>query len=175
MIHEIIDQYNCVGEKIGTVDKKIAHEKGLWHKSVHVWIINDKNEILLQYRCTDKKLYPDTWDVSFAGHINSGESSIQAVIREGKEELGIDVDLDKLSYVFTNKEEIKYKQINSKEFVDIYILKQNIELDKIVFQVEEVSDAKYVSIEEFFKLVKENKVMPHEIEYMVLERYFRQE
>ena len=124
MIHEIIDQYNYIGEKIGTVDKQIAHEKGLWHKSVHVWIINDKNEILLQYRCADKKLYPDTWDVSFAGHINAGESSIQAVIREGKEELGIDVDLDKLSYVFTNKEEIKYKQINSKEFVDIYILKQ---------------------------------------------------
>lgn len=174
MIHEIIDQYNYIGEKIGIVDKQIAHEKGLWHKSVHVWIINDKNEILLQYRCADKKLYPDTWDVSFAGHIDAGESSIEAVIREGKEELGIDVDLDKLSYVFTNREEIKYKQIDSKEFVDIYILKQNVELDKIVFQAEEVSDAKYVLIEEFFKLAKENKIMPHEIEYMVLEKYFRQ-
>ena len=174
MIHEIIDQYNYIGKKIGTVDKQIAHEKGLWHKSVHVWVINDKNEILLQYRCADKKLYPDTWDVSFAGHIDAGESSIEAVIREGKEELGIDVDLDKLSYVFTNREEIKYKQIDSKEFVDIYILKQNVELDKIVFQAEEVSDAKYVSIEEFFKLAKENQIMPHEIEYRVLEKYFRQ-
>lgn len=173
MKHEIIDQYNYIGEKIGTVDKEIAHEKGLWHKSVHVWILNDKNEILLQYRCADKKLYPNTWDVSFAGHISAGESSIEALIREGKEELGIEVDLEKLNYVFTNREEIKYEQIDSKEFVDIYILKQNIELDKIAFQVEEVSDAKYVSLDEFFELVKQNEIMSHEIEYMVLEKYLK--
>ena len=99
MKNEIIDQYNYIGEKIGTVDKEIAHEKGLWHKSVHVWIVNDKNEILLQYRSADKKLYPNTWDVSFAGHISAGESSIDAVIREGKEELGIKVDLNNLNYI----------------------------------------------------------------------------
>ena len=173
MKHEIIDEYNNIGEKIGTVDKEIAHEKGLWHKSVHVWIVNDKNEILLQYRCADKKLYPNTWDVSFAGHISAGESSAEAVIREGKEELGIEVNLDKLNYVFTNREEIKYKEIDSKEFVDIFILKQDIKLDKIEFQKEEVSDAKYVSIDEFFKLAKENKIMPHEIEYMVLEKILK--
>ena len=69
MVKEIIDEYNYRGEKIGVVDKDIAHEKGLWHKSVHVWLINDKNEILLQYRCAEKKLYPNTWDISFAGHI----------------------------------------------------------------------------------------------------------
>lgn len=173
MKREIIDQYNYIGEKIGTVDKEIAHEKGLWHKSVHVWVVNDKNEILLQYRCADKSLYPNTWDVSFAGHISAGENSIEALIREGKEELGIDVDLDKLNYIFTNREEIKYEQINSKEFVDIYILKQNVELDKIVFQAEEVSDAKYVPIGELFELVKQNKIMPHEIEYMVLEKIIK--
>lgn len=173
MKHEIIDQYNYMGEKIGTVDKEIAHEKGLWHKSVHVWVVNDKNEILLQYRCADKSLYPNTWNVSFAGHISAGENSIEALIREGKEELGIDVDLDKLNYIFTNREEIKYAQINSKEFVDIYILKQNVELDKIAFQAEEVSDAKYVPIGELFELVKQNKIMPHEIEYMVLEKIIK--
>lgn len=173
MIHEMIDEYNNIGEKIGIVDKEIAHQKGLWHKSVHVWVLNDRNEILVQYRCADKKLYPNTWDVSFAGHISSGENSIEALIREGKEELGIEVELEKLNYIFTNREEIKYEQIDSKEFVDIYILKQNVELDKIAFQAEEVSDAKYVSIEEFFELVKQNKIMPHEIEYMVLENILK--
>ena len=173
MKNEIIDQYNYIGEKIGTVEKEIAHEKGVWHKSEHVWIFNDKNEILLQYRCADKKLYPNTWDVSFAGHISAGESSIDAVIREGKEELGIKVDLNKLNYVFTNREKIKYEQINSKEFVDIYLLRQNIELDKIKFQEEEVSDAKYVSINEFFRLAKENKIMPHESEYAVIEKILK--
>lgn len=173
MVHEMIDEYNAIGEKIGIVDKEVAHKKGLWHKAIHVWILNDKNEILLQYRCAEKKLYPNTFDCSFAGHIGAGESSVQAIIREGKEELGIDIDLEKLEYILTNREKIKYEQIQSNEFVDIYILRQNISLDNITFQKEEVSDAKYVSLEEFFNLVKEEKVLPHEIEYMVLKEILK--
>lgn len=173
MEHEIIDEYNLIGEKIGVVDKEIAHKKGLWHKAIHVWILNDKNEILLQYRCAEKKLYPNTWDCSFAGHIGAGEASVHAVVREGKEELGIDVDLGKLEYVLTNREKTKYEQIQSNEFVDIYILRQNINLNSITLQKEEVSDAKYVSLEEFFNLIKEEKILPHEIEYMVLKEILK--
>ena len=170
MAKEMIDEYNSRGEKLGIVDKDIAHEKGLWHKSVHVWILNDNNEVLLQYRCADKKLYPDTWDCSFAGHIGAGESSIDAILREGKEELGIDVDLDNLNYRLTNREHLSYEDINSNEFVDIYVLRQNVKLEDISFQEEEVSDAKYVSIQEFFNLIDSNKMLPHEIEYMVLKK-----
>lgn len=173
MAKEIIDEYNHLGEKIGTVDKDEAHAKGIWHKSVHVWIINSKNEILLQYRCKDKKLYPDTWDCSFAGHISAGESSLDAVKREGMEEIGIKVDLDNLNYVLTTREEILYKDINSKEFVDIFILRQDFKLEDISFQEEEVSDAKYVSIDEFFNLIDNNKVLPHDIEYMVLKELLK--
>ena len=171
MAKEMIDEYNYRGEKIGVVDKDIAHEKGLWHKSVHVWLINDKNEILLQYRCAEKKLYPNTWDCSFAGHISAGENSIQAVQREGKEEIGIDVDLEKLNFILTNRECMKYEDINSNEFVDIFLLRQNFNLDEIKFQKEEVSDAKYVSLEEFFDLMDNDKLLPHKIEYMVLKEY----
>lgn len=173
MAKEMIDEYNHLGEKIGIVDKDEAHAKGLWHKSVHVWIINNKNEILLQYRCKDKKLYPDTWDCSFAGHISAGESSLDAVKREGMEEIGIKVDLDNLNYVLTTREEILYKDINSKEFVDIFILRQDFKLDEISFQEEEVSDAKYVSIDEFFNLIDNKKVLPHDIEYMVLKELLK--
>lgn len=168
MKKEMIDEYNRLGEKIGIVDKEIAHRDGLWHKAIHVWIINDKNEILLQYRCSEKKLYPNLWDCSFAGHIDAGESSIEGLIREGKEELGIDVDLEKLEFVMTSVEKVVYEKIVSNEFEDVYILRQNVELDKIVFQKEEVSDAKYVPVDEFFEFVKRGDVVPHKIEYMVL-------
>lgn len=174
MAKEMIDEYNFRGEKIGVVDKDEAHAKGLWHKSVHVWILNNKNEILLQYRCADKKLYPDTWDCSFAGHISAGESSIDAILREGKEELGIDVDLNNLNYILTNREHLSYDDIDSNEFVDIYILRQNVKLEDISFQEEEVSDAKYVSIEEFFNLMDDGKLLPHKVEYMVLKELLEQ-
>lgn len=173
MEYEMIDKYNKRGEKIGIVDKADAHKKGLWHRSVHVWVINDNNEILLQYRCKDKKLYPDTWDCSFAGHVGAKESSIDAVLREGKEEIGIDVDLDNLEYILTNRENLVYDDINSNEFVDIYILRQNFDLNDIEFQKEEVSGAKYVSIDEFFSLIENNKLLPHKIEYMVLKEILK--
>ncbi len=175
MAKEMVDEYNLRGEKIGVIDKDIAHAKGLWHKSIHVWIINSKNEVLLQYRCAEKKLYPDTWDCSFAGHIGAKESSIDAIIREGKEELGIDVDLNNLNYILTNREHLSYDNINSNEFVDIYILRQDVKIEEISFQKEEVSDAKYVTIEEFFKLMADGKLLPHNIEYMVLKEIFKQQ
>lgn len=168
MEHEMIDQYNKRGEKIGVIDKAIAHKNGLLHKSVHVWIINDNNEILLQQRCSDKLLYPNKWDCSFAGHISAGESSIEGAIREGKEELGIDIDLNKLKYIMTNKEILKYKDINSDEFVDIYILKQDIDLNSLKYQKEEVKCAKYVCIEKFFELINSGELINHKIEYMIL-------
>ena len=127
----------------------------------------------MQYRCAEKKLYPNTWDCSFAGHIGTGESSTQAVLREGKEELGIDVNLENLEYVLTNREKTKYERIQSNEFVDIYILKQDIDVNEMKFQKEEVSDAKYVSLDEFFKLVESKKVLPHDIEYMVLKEILK--
>lgn len=168
MEHEQIDEYNKLGEKIGVVDKEIAHRDGLWHKAVHVWIVNDNNEILLQYRCTEKSLYPNLWDCSFAGHIGVGESSIEGLIREGKEELGIEVDLEKLEFVMTTVENVVYEKIISNEFDDVYILRQNIDINEIKFQKEEVSDAKYVSLEKFFEFIEKGDIVPHKIEYMVL-------
>ena len=173
MAKEMVDQLNNLGEKIGVVDKDIAHKKGFWHRSIHVWLVNNDNKILFQHRCAEKKLFPNTWDCSFAGHISAGETPIQAVLREGKEEIGIDVDLDKLDFLFTNREMIKYKDINSNEFVDVYLLKQNFELDEMQFQKEEVSGAKYVSISDFYDMINKNEVLPDKVEYSILKEYLR--
>ena len=55
--------------------KSIAHAYGDWHKSIHAYLINDKNEIVIQKRSAGKDLYPNIWDVSFAGHVCAGEST----------------------------------------------------------------------------------------------------
>ena len=100
-MEEYFDVLNEKGNYTGRIEtREKCHKDGLWHKAVHVWIVNDNNEILLQYRCAEKSLYPNLWDCSFAGHIGVGESSIEGLIREGKEELGIEVDLEKLELTF---------------------------------------------------------------------------
>lgn len=45
--------------------------------------------VLLGHRRPDKRYYPDCWDV-LGGHVEPGESAIQALVRELKEETGVE-------------------------------------------------------------------------------------
>ena len=159
---EIIDELNEKGEVIGAIDKDIAHREGRLHRSIHLWIINDEGEILLQRRCADKKLYPNTWDVSVGGHVSTKENSVDAVFREAKEELGVDLDIENVEYFGTVPERLKYDDIDSNELVDVFIARQNIKREDIVLQKEEVSDVCFVSIEELFSLMDNTHLLPHD-------------
>lgn len=50
----------------------------------------DKSQVLLVHRHPERRFYPDCWDL-VGGHIEAGESPIEAVRRECKEEVGIQV------------------------------------------------------------------------------------
>ena len=43
---DIVDENNRLTNK--TEEKNIIHEKGIWHREVAVWIMNEEGEILLQ-------------------------------------------------------------------------------------------------------------------------------
>lgn len=66
-------------------------DKTLIHRAVGVVIFDKKGRILLQKRSLTKDLQPGYWGISAAGHVSKGETYTQAVRRELKEELGIDV------------------------------------------------------------------------------------
>lgn len=168
MVKEIIDELNDKGEVIGQIDKDLAHKEGRLHKAIHLWILNKKNEILLQYRCKDKKLYPDTWDVSVGGHVSQGEDTKTACLREAKEELGIDIKEKDLEYITTLREELLYEDINSQELVDVFMIRKDVKLKDIKLQEEEVGSVKYVTVNELFKLIDTNQLLPHGEEYNII-------
>ena len=87
---EVVDEDNQV---IGTTGRKGIHEKGLRHRSVHIFVFNTQGELYLQKRSPHKDQYPEHWDTSSAGHTDPGESSIEAARRELLEELGLKVGL----------------------------------------------------------------------------------
>ena len=82
---EIVLVDELTGEDIGSVDREKAHQEGLWHASVHVWIIEAKGRLLFQQRADWMSIYPSYWDISAAGHLKAGEKN---VFREVTEELG---------------------------------------------------------------------------------------
>lgn len=90
---EILDVVNERNEVIGQMERDKAHEDGLWHRHVHVFIFNSKGELLLQKRRGDLKSYPGAWISSASGHIETGEAPLRSAKRELKEELGIAVPL----------------------------------------------------------------------------------
>jgi isopentenyl-diphosphate delta-isomerase type 1 len=87
---EVVDEKNQV---IGIAGRKEIHEKGLRHRSVHIFIFNNRGDLYLQKRSPFKDQYPEHWDTSAAGHTDPGESAIEAAQRELEEELGLLVAL----------------------------------------------------------------------------------
>lgn len=91
---ELLDIYNENGEFIGTEDRKVVHEKGLWHKTVHCWLYDKEGNIFFQRRRDRGTLYTTS-----SGHLSAGESVTDAFQREIKEEIGLDIDASDATFV----------------------------------------------------------------------------
>ena len=82
-----------------------VHAKGLWHRTVHIWAFDSKGRILFQLRSRVKENNPGLFDTSCAGHISAGDSSVNAAVRELREELGVHKSSRDLEYLFEAKHE----------------------------------------------------------------------
>lgn len=83
-------------EQIGLMSKLEAHEKAILHRAFSVFILNDKNEIMLQQRAHQKYHSPLLWTNTCCSHQREGETNIQAGSRRLKEEMGFVTDLKEL-------------------------------------------------------------------------------
>jgi len=102
---EIFDVYDERDRWIGTADRREVHAKGLWHRTVHCWLVRkaDGNgidapiaKVLFQQRSAGKDTNPGRFDITAAGHLAAGETP-EAVVRELEEELGVVVEFGRLS------------------------------------------------------------------------------
>lgn len=108
------------------------------------FIQNSKGEFLVQKRSVQK----DGKYGSTGGHAKSGESSIQGIISEIKEEIGLSVNPEELSLVFSGRED------SEQVFFDVYFLRKNVDVSDLVLQEEEVEFVKWMSIEEIELLIQ---------------------
>lgn len=150
---EIVDEENNLTGK--TEERDIVHAKGLWHREIAVWIMNEKGEVLLQKRSPNKKQGANNWSTSCAGHIDIGEEPIKSAIREIREELGIPVKEDDLKHLFTAKNKRVLTNSFNNIFCYLYFLKVNTPIEEFTIDTEEVSKIKYIPFEEFEQLVKD--------------------
>lgn len=153
---EVWDIYDERREKTGKSHIRGEDmQEGDFHTVVHVWIMNEEGELLIQQRQPWKKGWANMWDCAAAGSALVGETCEMAAIRETKEELGIDLQVEKCEVLFT----IKF----SRGFDDHLLVKQNVDIDNLSLQYEEVANAKWATMEEIFKLVESGEFIPYSI------------
>lgn len=88
-------------EPIGLMEKIEAHEKAELHRAFSVFILNDKNEVMLQQRAACKYHSPLLWTNTCCSHQRAGETNIQAGKRRLQEEMGFQTDLKELfSFIY---------------------------------------------------------------------------
>ena len=96
MTEENVILVNKNDEQIGLMPKMEAHEKALLHRAFSVFILNDKNEIMLQQRASQKYHSPLLWTNTCCSHQRQGESNLEAGNRRLFEEMGFKTDLKEL-------------------------------------------------------------------------------
>ena len=86
---ELLDLYTANGERTGrTAPRGTPPAPGELYLVVHVWIRDEAGRYLIQQRAHHLPDAPGIWAVT-AGHLQAGEDSLAAALRETREEVGL--------------------------------------------------------------------------------------
>lgn len=179
-MEEFFDVLNERGEFLNyTESRDVCHMQGLWHRAVYGFIFDKKGNCLLQKRSKTKKLWPDLWDVPTGGHVLAGEIGTDALIRETKEELGIDISISEITYLFGSQSSNVSGNITNNHFNECYLITKDIDINNLTLQVEEVQEVRWFSKEEILNRIDNNfdgltdKTGPWNFLKRTYERFFK--
>lgn len=145
-LDELVALVNYNDEVIGKATRDEVHSKGLLHRETYCYLINSKNQVLLQRR-KDNLL----WDHSSAGHFPFNQTYEEGIVREFEEELGI--KLPKKYFKEIAKEKISLSRIKNIRIVKVFLVKKDIALEKFKIDTAELSEIKYFNKYELKKLL----------------------
>ena len=121
--------------------------------------MNSKEQFLIQKRASTVLYNPNKWSLT-SGAAIVGEDSYGTCIREVNEELGIEPNMDCAKVMFTLE--------RGDNFCDIWLVQQDINLNECVLQVEEVSEIRWATKKEIFKMIANGEFVP----YPYIKRFF---
>ena len=148
---ELVDVYdnngNVTGRTIIRGDKTAVLNENEHIAVAVIFIENENGEFLIQKTSEEKGgEYSST-----GGHVDSGETPLTTIKREVKEELGYNIDNEKIEeYGFMLYDmPIRY----------LYYLKKNIPLSELTIQKEEVAFVEYMSVSKIKELIESNQML----------------
>lgn len=134
---ELWDAYDAMGRLTGEVLVRGEEiPEGRYHLVAHIWYRNSRGELLVQRRALSRELAPGLWACT-GGSATKGEDIELALMRESREEMGIDPDLERSMHAltYTTKDAI----------TRVYVVPWEGDPKSLKLQAEEVMDAKWIT------------------------------
>lgn len=173
-VDELWQGYEDDGEPITDLGLTIRRAAaGALHGAAHMWIWREKEgevQVLLQKRAHHSKTWPDYYSVSAAGHINFGEMPLHAAIRETKEEIGIDIQMEEARLLFVHRQELCYVPENIVENELQWVYSYDVtRTPHFVLESDEVKSVLWLNLGELAQLAAGNmegmQIVPHDNVY----------
>ena len=154
---EFWDIYDENRNKTGRTAQRGVYQfkDGEYHIVVTAIILNMKDEILLDKRAKNK-IYGGMWECC-GGSVLAGEKSLDGMLREIKEELGITFKKEEAHFL----KEIKRKKDRARlsDFKDVWIFRRDIKNEEISLPDGEATEFMWVNIDKFIKMYEEKEIV----------------
>ncbi|MCM1449928.1 MAG: NUDIX domain-containing protein [Clostridiales bacterium] len=140
---ELFPIVNLNGTVIGKATRGECHSGSmLLHPVVHLHIVDCDGRIFLQKRSMNKDIQPGRWDTAVGGHVDYNESVENALARETREELGIEIN-EKFHLVTYD-----FRSDREHELVHAYCMIVDSDDFSPVYNRDEIDDARFWSGDE---------------------------
>ena len=146
---DLYDKDKNMLERKGIRGKKL--NDGEFHLVVNAWVKNEDGKFLISQRARNKA-HSLMWECT-GGSALMGENSIQAAIRELKEELNFDVKAEDAKYI---GDTLRYFP-NCDDILEVWLFTIKNSNQEIKIQEEEVNDYKWATVDEIKELNKDGK------------------
>jgi isopentenyldiphosphate isomerase len=150
---EYWDLYDEYGEHLGeNIARGNPIPSNKFHRVIHIWIINENKEYLIQKRSTSVAWHPDKWSTTTGSVLSGNFDLLEEAYRELLEELSLsknEIDLEFLK-------EIRYGQ----SLISIFVGFLPTYMIKYITYNNEVSDVKWMSKYKIMELEKLGKFVP---------------
>lgn len=166
---DILDEHGNKTDRIKP--RSEVHRDGDWHRAVHIWIIDNRGEILLQRRAPDKDTHPNFWDISVGGHLQAGDDPLTGAVREVKEEIGLDIPPSDLQFLCERHSSAQpHPGFINNSFYSSYVVRTDKTIADMAKQESEVSELKFVPFSEFKTMIENSdpSLVPHSVDYQAL-------
>ena len=151
---ELWDIYDKDRNKTGRTMKRGEPMKdGDYHLVVHICIFSSDGKMLIQQRQPFKDGWSNLWDITVGGSSVAGDTSIDAAVREVREEVGIQLSPAELRKTMT----IDFGH----GFDDFYTVTKDVDISSLKLQYEEVQQVKWADADEIKSMIDEGIFIPY--------------